>query len=155
SGAVDGRVIDAVTGEPLPGAKILVDESAAETSTGRDGVFRLTGLPAGPHTLTVSYLGRRDERLDVTVAAGAPEMVSITLNMVGFEESVAVSAELIRDAQARALNQQKTARNVTNIVSADQIGSFPDANAAETTQRIPGVTITKDQGEGRYVNIRG
>jgi len=41
------------------------------------------------------------------------------------------------------------------VVSADQIGSFPDRNAAETTQRIPGVSITKDQGEGRYVNVRG
>ena len=41
------------------------------------------------------------------------------------------------------------------MVSADQIGSFPDPNAAETTQRIPGITITKDQGEGRYVSVRG
>src|SRR5262249_30302925 len=44
---------------------------------------------------------------------------------------------------------------IINAVSADQIGSFPDPNAAETTQRIPGVTITKDQGEGRFVSVRG
>ena len=66
-----------------------------------------------------------------------------------------VRADLITDANARALNQQRTAPNITNIVSADQIGAFPDRNAAETTQRIPGVSITKDRGEGRYVNIRG
>src|SRR5262249_51272382 len=41
------------------------------------------------------------------------------------------------------------------VVSADQIGSFPDRNAAETTQRIPGVAISKDQGDGRYVLVRG
>src|SRR5262245_39310326 len=73
SGTVEGRVMDAASGEPLPGARILVDETGAETSTGRDGMFRLAGLSAGPHTLMVSYLGRKDERVDVTVAAGAPE----------------------------------------------------------------------------------
>jgi outer membrane receptor for Fe3+-dicitrate len=55
---------------------------------------------------------------------------------------------------ARSTNRRPAA-NITNVVSADQIGSFPDANAAETVQRIPGISITKDQGEGRYVNIRG
>ena len=77
------------------------------------------------------------------------------MGVAAFEETVTVRAELIQAAQERALNQQKTAPNITNVVSADQIGSFPDRNAAETTQRIPGISITKDQGEGRYVNIRG
>ena len=57
--------------------------------------------------------------------------------------------------RARALNQQKTAPNITNVVSADQIGAFPDPNAAEALQRIPGISIQRDQGEGRYVIIRG
>lgn len=66
-----------------------------------------------------------------------------------------MTADIIRDAQARALNQRMSAPNITNVVSADQIGSFPDSNAADTTQRIPGVSISKDQGEGRYVLVRG
>jgi len=79
----------------------------------------------------------------------------LKLEPFAFEESVTVSAEYILDAQAKALNQQKTAPNITNVVAADQIGSFPDPNAAETTQRIPGVSIQRDQGEGRYVIVRG
>ena len=89
------------------------------------------------------------------MTAGATRRLDVNMGANKFEESVTVQAELILDAQARALNQQKTASNITNVVSADQIGSFPDANAAETVQRIPGISITKDQGEGRFVNIRG
>jgi len=105
--------------------------------------------------VVVAYLGRQDATVEAKVVAGATQRLDIQMKMVAFEENVSVPGLLILDAQERALNQQKTAPNITNVVSADQIGSFPDRNAAETTQRIPGVSITKDQGEGRYVNIRG
>jgi TonB-dependent receptor len=155
AGIVEGRVNDAATGDPLPGAKLTIPGSAIETSTDRQGFFRLSGVPAGQRTILVTYLGRRDETVDLDVTAGATRHLDVNMGANKFEESVTVQAELILDAQARALNQQKTASNITNVVSADQIGSFPDANAAETVQRIPGISITKDQGEGRFVNIRG
>jgi hypothetical protein len=148
-------VTEGATGEALPGARLAIPGTVIETSTDRQGMFRLTGVPAGQQTILVSYLGRRDETVDVDVTAGSARRLDVNLGANKFEESVAVQAKLIRDAQARALNQQKTAENITNVVSADQIGSFPDANAAETVQRIPGISITKDQGEGRYMNIRG
>jgi len=155
SGIVEGRVTDAATGDPLPGARLTIPGSAIDTSTDRQGLFRLSGVPAGQHTILITYLGRRDETVDVDVTAASPRHLDVNMGANTFEESVTVRAELILDAQARALNQQKTAANITNVVSADQIGSFPDANAAETVQRIPGISITKDQGEGRFVNIRG
>jgi outer membrane receptor for ferrienterochelin and colicin len=106
--------------------------------------------------VVVSYLGRKDATIDTTVTAGTAQRLDVKLSTV-VEETVSVQAPvaLMLGAQERALNQQKTAVNITNIVSSDQIGSFPDRNAAETVQRIPGISITKDQGEGRYVNIRG
>src|SRR6185436_7148537 len=57
--------------------------------------------------------------------------------------------------QARALNDQKNSINLVNLVASDQIGSFPDPNAAEAIQRIPGIAVQRDQGEGRFVLIRG
>ena len=126
SGVVEGRVTDGATGEALPGARLAIPGSAIETSTDRQGMFRLTGVPAGQQTILVSYLGRRDETVDVDVTAGSARRLDVNLGANKFEESVTVQAELIRDAQARALNQQKTAPNITNVVSADQIGSFPD-----------------------------
>jgi hypothetical protein len=155
AGVIEGRVTDAGSGNPLPGAQVVVTGSAAEASTDRDGRYRLGAVPAGDRTVVVVYLGRQDATVDVKVVSGATQTADVQMKMVGFEETVTVEAPLIRDAQERALNQQRTAPNITNIVSADQIGAFPDRNAAETTQRVPGVSITKDQGEGRFVIVRG
>src|SRR5262245_17958614 len=69
------------------------------------------------------------------------------------EVTVADTADLV--GQERALNDQKNSINLVNIIAADQIASFPDPNAAEATQRIPAVVVQRDQGEGRYVLIRG
>src|SRR5262245_39371053 len=155
AGAIAGRVVDEASGTPLPGATVAVEGSVLSTATDRDGDFRLAAVPAGQATLVVSYLGRDDATAAVDVLAGGTASASIAMPVKRYEESVTVSAPLIEDAQARALNQQKTASNITNVVSADQIGRFPDPNAAEALQRIPGISIQRDQGEGRYVIIRG
>jgi TonB-dependent receptor len=68
---------------------------------------------------------------------------------------VEVTADSLADGQAQALNEQRSAPNIVNVVAADQIGQFPDPNAAEAASRIPGVSIARDQGEGRYILIRG
>jgi TonB-dependent receptor len=153
-GFVDGTVTDVTTGEFLPGARVVVQNTNAETATDRNGHFHLS-VSAGPQTLTISYLGRKDQLVTVDVTPSATKRVEVQLGLAEYKESVTVTAGLIADAQGRALNQQRTAPNITNVVSADQIGAFPDRNAAETTQRIPGISITKDQGEGRYVSVRG
>ena len=57
--------------------------------------------------------------------------------------------------ERRALNIQKSADNILNVVAADGIGRLPDRNAAEAVQRAPGVAIERDQGEGRFVAVRG
>src|SRR5262245_21190724 len=155
SGNIEGRVVDAATGDPLPGAKVVVLRTASETSTDRDGGFRLAGIPVGSQTLVITYLGRRDETPAVDVTAGTTRRLDVRMSAAAFEETVTVQGQLIADANARAINQQRTAPNITNVISADQIGAFPDHNAAETAQRIPGISVTKDQGEGRYVNVRG
>lgn len=60
-----------------------------------------------------------------------------------------------RQGQAAALNQQQTSDNVTNVVAADQIGRFPDANIGDAMKRIPGINVAMDQGEARFGLIRG
>ena len=154
-GIVYGHVFDSTGTRPLPGASVHIDGTSLQTSSDRTGAFRLAGVAEGARTLVVSYLGKAEARVEITVTAGEALNQAVRLETLNYKESVTVSADIILDAQARALNQQKTAANITNIVSADQIGSFPDANAAETTSRIPGLSIQRDQGEGRFVIIRG
>ena len=66
-----------------------------------------------------------------------------------------VSMGYMHQGIARALDTQKNANNIMSVVSADAIGKLPDRNAAEAVQRIAGVSIERDQGEGRFVAVRG
>jgi TonB-dependent receptor len=58
-------------------------------------------------------------------------------------------------ATDRALDDQEAADDIRSVVRNDGIGRLPDKNAAEALQRLPGVSIERDQGEGRYVRVRG
>ena len=57
--------------------------------------------------------------------------------------------------QSRAINEQKNNVNVTNIISSDQAGKFPDSNMGDAVKRVPGITIQGDQGEARNIVVRG
>ncbi len=54
-----------------------------------------------------------------------------------------------------ALKDQRSSDSVKSVVHADGIGQLPDDNAAEALQRIPGISVERDQGEGRFVSVRG
>ncbi len=54
-----------------------------------------------------------------------------------------------------ALKDQRNSDSVESVVHADGIGQLPDDNAAEALQRIPGISVERDQGEGRFVSVRG
>jgi TonB-dependent receptor len=157
TGAVSGVVTDSTTRAPLAGANVVVEGTALLAATDGAGRFTLVGVPAGPQQIIVSYLGHRDERASVDVATDRVQMLDVQLARTSFSETVVVTASsgAIAEGQAQALNQQRSAPNITNVVAADQIGSFPDPNAAEAVSRIPGASIARDQGEGRYVLIRG
>lgn len=55
----------------------------------------------------------------------------------------------------QALKDQKASDTVRSVVHADAVGQLPDDNAAEALQRIPGLSVERDQGEGRFVSVRG
>ena len=160
---LNGRVTDA-TGAGLPGAEILVRETGRRAVTDTQGGFSLSGLSAGPATLEVRYLGLPDLSRSVVIASGAATSVQLTLGQVQTQNASdpsAVQVEdvivtgLITDGIARSLNQQRNADGTVNILSADAIGRYPDPNVAESLQRVQGIAIQRDQGEGRYINVRG
>src|SRR5262249_38074007 len=90
AGVIEGRVTDAATGDPLPGAQLIGTGSAAEPSPERDGRYRLAAVPAGDRTIVVVYLGRQDATADTKVVAGATQTLDVQMKMVGFEETVSV-----------------------------------------------------------------
>ncbi len=69
-------------------------------------------------------------------------------------EEIQVLGHLVRGEQ-RALEIQQHSNRVMSVVSATDMATLPDRNAAEALQRVPGVSIERDQGEGRFVAVRG
>ncbi len=157
SGIVTGQVKEAARGVYLDGARVTLN--GVQTTTQHDGSFRIAGLRPGKYRLAVDYIGYQPQELDVEIGASDRASVDVVLRSTiaapGAVELDRVEVRAMRDAQAMALNQQRASTNYVNVVSADLLGQFPDNNIAESTQRIPGVSIERDQGEGRYVTVRG
>ncbi len=90
-----------------------------------------------------------------TTALAATPALALAADEADAVEEVVVVARPILDAQAAAITQQREADNIVSIVAADAVGRFPDQSAAAALQRVPGVAIERDQGQERYVQLRG
>ncbi len=151
---VNGQIVDAKKGIALSGALIQIPELNVKISTGKDGRFRFDNLPAGTYNIQVSYLGAAPQVVQISISDDR----SITQDFAMLPNQSSVDEVLVigqRASQANALNRQKNSNRITSIVSAGAIGQYPDQNAAEALQRLPGMFIQRDQGEGRFVGIRG
>ena len=151
TGVVRGQVFGPA-GEVVESAEVSIDGLNLTTTTDGEGFYRLSDVPAGTRNLTCTYMGLQAATVEVEVVAGQTIVHDFNLTFGGELE---VRGAPLLVGQAKALNRQKNALNISNIVASDQIGRFPDQNAAESTQRIPGISLLRDQGEGRYVLVRG
>ena len=150
---VSGKVTDAGSGDFLPGANVVVDGTNFGASSDRAGNYTISGLAPGEYTLKVSYIGYSDYSAQVTVAdANVTNDIQLSVSYISME---AVNVSGLAQGQVKALNQQRSAGNIKNVVSSDMIEQFPDQNVADAIQRLPAVALETDHGEGRYVQIRG
>jgi TonB-dependent receptor len=155
NGQISGVVYESSSGSVLPGANIVIEGTNLGDATDRSGFFLISNLSPGTYSVTASFLGYEDGINEIQIGMG--ETVSTDfylLENVIEGEDVVVYGNLSRGI-AKSLNEQKNAPNIKNVVSSDQFQLFPDRNAAETAARIPGVSISYDQGEGEFVQIRG
>ena len=153
AGDVKGKVTGSSSGDFLPGANVMLDGTNYGTSSDRFGNYEIGGVPEGDYTLKVTYVGYADFSDSVTVGSD-DVMVNVSLD-VDYVSMEGVNVTGLSQGQAKALSQQKSAGNIKNVVSRDQMEKFPDQNVADVLQRLPGVALESDHGEGRYVQIRG
>lgn len=154
TGAIQGTITDDY-GIYIPGASVMISSLNKGVVSNQDGKFTMVEIPAGTYTITVKYLGFTDTEVPVTVTAGATAAVSVVLSAKDVQLDEVEVTGYGFGGQARALNTQKNNMNITNVVSTDQIGKFPDANIGDAVKRITGVTMQVDQGEARNIIIRG
>lgn len=153
-GKITGRVIDATTRENLPGANLFLKGTYFGAASDRTGQFRIDNVFPGTYELVCSYMGYEKFSTEAKVTAGEVIKVDVELKASYVEmEEVVVQGE--RQGQVKALSKQRTSNTIQNVVAEEQMQRFPDLNTAEVLQRIPAVSIARDQGEGRYVLVRG
>tara|TARA_B100001559_G_scaffold270243_1_gene238173 strand:+ start:1 stop:2715 length:2715 start_codon:yes stop_codon:yes gene_type:complete len=147
-----GRVLDS-NGFPLPGATLIV-EGDKGTVTDFNGFYRFVNLDSGSVEIKVSYIGFEGATTSVELTDNSTTTKDFTL-----EPSATELAEIVVSGYSsgivKGLNQQKSDLNVTNIISADQVGKFPDDNVGDVLKRVAGVSMQGDQGEARNIVIRG
>ena len=151
-GIIAGTVKDS-TGAVLPGARVELQNGPSVVSDGQ-GQFAIMNVAPGNYTLTVNYVGFSQSSTQVTVTAGQTARLSIVLNPASQNDTVLVTAERAH-GEAEAINEERVADNILNVLPSEVISSLPNANIADAVGRLPGVTLERDEGEGKYVQIRG
>lgn len=147
-----GRILDS-DDYPLPGATLLLKETNQGVASDNNGVYRINNIIPGEYTLKISYIGYESVEKKIVFK----ESTTLTENFT-LSEGVALQEVVVQGImknQTRALNQQKNNINITNVVSSDQVGQFPDNNIGDALKRIPGINVQYDQGEARFGHIRG
>jgi TonB-dependent receptor len=147
-----GRVISA-TEEVLPGATIQLEKFMTQTDL--EGKFNLLLKEKGRIHLSIFYTGYQTISIDTLVPAGGINLGNIILQPSNSSLGEVVVVGSSAGSQIKALNIKKNSNAIMEVLAADAIGKLPDRNAAEAVQRIQGVSIERDQGEGRYVSVRG
>lgn len=151
-GTIRGRIIDA-SKQTLPGASIYIENLRTGVTSDVNGYYTFSNLNPGTYTIKISYVGYSPVEMKITIPAGKTLEKDVVLNE-GLElQEVVVGGTF--QGQRRAINSQKNSLGITNVVSADQVGKFPDSNIGDALKRISGINVQYDQGEARFGQVRG
>jgi TonB-dependent receptor len=165
TGAVTGSVTDP-SGAVLRGAQVSVNSlllpPEVESRLPKDfnlvsdeqGLFFINGLVPGTYTLTINYVGFATLTQTVDVTAGQTTRVDAALQLSSVTQDVVVTAPRV-GAEAEAINVERAADNVVQVLPSEVIRSLPNANMADALGRLPSITLERDEGEGKYVQVRG
>ncbi|HZG33979.1 MAG TPA: TonB-dependent receptor plug domain-containing protein, partial [Sphingopyxis sp.] len=145
-----GTVTDATDTRALQGTEVRIVELGRVAEAGRDGSYRFADVPAGTYTLEARYIGAAPVTQSVTVTDGGNVVANLSVGTDGSILVIGQAANL-----SSSLSRQRAADGVESVLTRDAIGQFPDQNVAESLRRLPGVNILNDQGEGRFISVRG
>jgi TonB-dependent receptor len=154
SGRIAGTVLDKNTTDPLPGANVFLEGTSLGAATTIEGKYIIRQVAPGSYNMIVRYIGYQEQKIPITITSGKTLEVNVELQQVTMEgKEVVISAQAM--GQTEAINQQLASNTIANVVSADRIQEIPDANAAESVGRLPGISLIRSGGEGQKVTIRG
>lgn len=153
--AQQGMLQGSVTDEKglLPGLIVQLDSTAFSAVTDLEGGFSFIGVPYGAYRIRISGLGYQPFNQVVTIDSAQNSTGAIFLSASVLQEVVVRGNA--RPTESKAINMMRTSGTLMNIVSSEGVAKLPDRNVAEAVQRLPGVVMEADQGEGRFISFRG
>lgn len=154
TGKITGKIIDAKTGETLPGATVLIEGTTKGISSDFDGNYTLTGLAPGKFTLIASYITYDNKKfIDVIVKAN-----NITEFNIGLDQSssqtlgeIVVQAEMNKENTNTLFVMQKNNASVSDGISSESIKKTPDRSTSDVLKRVSGASIQ----DNKFAIIRG
>lgn len=140
----------------LPGAFVVIEGTSLGSTSDFDGNFRINNVPSGKQLIIIKFIGYENKKISIDIQPNKTKNIGV----IKLEQSSERLSEVLikgsnAPSQARALNIKKSSLAIMEVLASDAIGKLPDRNAAEAVQRIQGVSIERDHGEGRYVIVRG
>jgi TonB-dependent receptor len=138
----------------LASALIEVQPLGRKAVTDDQGQFRITDLPVGEYTFTASYVGFAPFSTTVRVDAWQTATVDAVLKVASQSDQVIVTGERLQ-GEAEAINIERMSDDILQVLPAKVINSLPNTNVADAVGRLPSVSLERDEGEGKYVQIRG
>jgi hypothetical protein len=148
-----GNVTDAEQ-SILPGAQVELQPGGQSVVSNAQGQFTILNLAAGHYTLTISYVGFASFSKELDISAGQTVHVDAVLQIGMQNEVVTVRGERER-GEVEAINIERTADNIIQVLPNEVITSLPNTNIADAVGRLPSVSLERDEGEGKYIQIRG
>jgi TonB-dependent receptor len=152
AGTIVGIVSDGTGTRALQSTQLRIVEIGRVAEAGRDGSYRFPDVAPGTYTIEARYVGADPVRTTVIVPASGDVKADIRIGS-DVDASIIVVGQVAN--QASTLSRQRAADGVESVLTRDAIGQFPDQNVAESLRRLSGVNILNDQGEGRFVSVRG
>lgn len=153
NGSISGRVTDS-SKSVLQGAAVELQPGNIVVVSDAQGQYYVKSLTPGTYTITITYVGFTLFTTSLEITSGHNSVVDAEMRVASASDQVLVTAER-PSGEAEDINRQRTADNVLQVLTNEVITSLPNANMADALGRLPSVTLERDEGEGKYVQIRG
>lgn len=161
TGVIEGTVSNVADGSNLSNAQVVLEGTNIGVLTDANGKYRVQGIAPGTATVRVRYTGFSQQSKAAQVTAGQSTQLDFALplreskeeGVVTMEKFTVVEREM--SAQMAALNEQRNAPNIKNVVSSDEFSDVGDGNIGVFLRNMPGIDITYSGATPRAISIRG
>ena len=138
----------------LPGTNVYLEGTGMGTITDNEGNYVIHKVPPGNYTLKFKFIGYKDLSFNIDIVSGETFYQDANMQFAAIDVGEVIITTQLK-GQLKAINEQLSSNTIKNVVAEDRIKDIPDANAAESIGRLPGISIIRSGGEGQKVAIRG